>query len=321
VGAFDPGVRSAEEHLARWKVTMELTPAQHPQPRHVLVHMSDLHLVGRTPLLYGAVDSQARLAQIFSELAGSGIRPDAIVITGDLADKGEPQAYEKLRAMTERVAGQLGAQIIWVMGNHDSRPALRMVLLDESPDDGPLDCTYEVDGLRIITLDSTVPGYHHGEIRPSQLEWLARELSTPAKYGTVLAMHHPPVPTVQEIAVLTELRDQQALEKVIRNSDIRIILGGHQHYSAFGIFAGIPVSVASATSYTQDLNSPAGSIRGRDGAQGYSLVYLYEHTVLTSVVPAGNYRTVGRPLSGEETAGLLEAAGIYIPEPREEETS
>jgi 3',5'-cyclic AMP phosphodiesterase CpdA len=283
--------------------------------------MSDLHLVSKTPLLYGAVDSQARLVQILSELRSSGIRPNAIVITGDLADKGEPQAYERLRVMTGRVAEHLGAKIIWVMGNHDSRPAVRMFLFDESPNDGPLDCTYEVDGLRIITLDSTVPGYHHGEIRPSQLEWLAHELSTPSTYGTVLAMHHPPVPGVQELAVLTELRDQQELEKVIRNSDIRIILGGHQHYSAFGIFAGVPVSVASATSYTMDLNSPAGSVRGRDGAQGYSLVHLYEHTVLTSVVPAGDDRTVGRPVSGEETAGLLDAAGIYIPEPREEETS
>lgn len=181
-----------------------------------------------------------------------------------------------------------------------------------------MDRTYDVDGLRIIALDSTVPGYHHGEIRPAQLEWLAAELSTPAKYGTVLAVHHPPVPTVQELAVLTELRDQQELEKIVRNSDIRMILGGHQHYSAFGIFAGIPVSVASATSYTQDLNSPAGSVRGRDGAQGYSLVHLYEHTVLTTVVPAGGHATVGRPVSGEETAALLDAAGIYIPEPREE---
>jgi 3',5'-cyclic AMP phosphodiesterase CpdA len=283
--------------------------------------MSDPHLISKAPLLYGTVDSQARLAQVLCELQSSGIRPNAIVITGDLADKGEPQAYEKLRDMAEPVAVQLGAELIWVMGNHDSRPAIRRILFDENPDDGPLDCTYEVDGLRIITLDSTVPGCHHGEIRTSQLEWLAHELSTPAKYGTVLAMHHPPVPSVQELAVLTELRGQQELEKIIKNSDIRIILGGHLHYSAFGIFAGIPVSVASATSYTQDLNSPNGSVRGRDGGQGYSLVHLYEHTVLTSVVPAGEYATVGRPVSGEETTGLLDAAGIYIPEPRDEETS
>jgi len=299
---------------------MELTPAQYPRPTHVIAHLSDTHLVGSTSALYGSVDSQARLAQILAELEGSDVSPDAIVVSGDLADKGDLLAYEKLRKMAEPVAARLEAELIWVMGNHDKRENFRRGLLDEEPDDGPLDRSYEVGGMRVITLDSTVPGFHHGEVGPDQLEWLAHELRTPAQDGTILAMHHPPVPSIQELTVLTELRDQQSLAKVLRGSDVRVILSGHLHYSASGFFAGIPVSVAAATSYTQDLTASTG-VRGRDGAQGYYLVHLYENTVLISVVSTGRYTTVGQPISGEESAKLLDAAGIYIPEAPEDSAS
>jgi 3',5'-cyclic-AMP phosphodiesterase len=300
---------------------MELSASQYPRPSHTLVHISDTHLVSGSSL-YGAVDSQARLVQILAELEESDTCPEAILFTGDLTDKGEPEAYEKLRALTGPVAQRLGAELIWVPGNHDKGQALRQILLSEDndprsapADDAPLDRVYEINGLRVITLDSTLPGYHHGEVSPDQLDWLTGQLSAPARDGTILALHHPPVPAVQDLAALTELRNQQELAAALRGSDVRLILAGHLHYSAFAVFAGIPVSVASATSYTQDLNAPAGGIRGRDGAQAFNLVHIYDDTVVASVVPAGRYGTVGQQINGEETTKRLAAAGIYIPDP------
>lgn len=140
------------------------------------------------------------------------------------------------------------------MGNHDNRANFRTAFMDASeasqPQD-PVDRSYFVDGLRIITLDTTVPGHHYGELSEAQLDWLAAELATPAPDGTILALHHPPVPCVQDLAVLVELRGQAALAAVVRNTDVRTILGGHLHYSTTASFAGIPVSVASATCYTR----------------------------------------------------------------------
>ena len=43
--------------------------------------------------------------------------------------------------------------------------------------------------------------------------------------------------------------------------------------------------VASATCYTQDLTVPQGGTRGRDGAQAYNLVHVYDDTIVHSVVP------------------------------------
>ena len=56
------------------------------------------------------------------------------------------------------------------------------------------DRVHDVAGLRIVSLDTSVPGYHHGELTDDQLAWLADVLATPAPHGTLLALHHPPIP-------------------------------------------------------------------------------------------------------------------------------
>ena len=207
-----------------------------------------------------------------------------MIFTGDLADQGEPEAYAKLRAIVEPACKAMGAKVIWAMGNHDDRANFRAGLLDQAGNDFPVDHSYFVNGLRVITLDTSVPGYHHGELSDDQLDWLPAELATPAPDGTILALHHPPVPSVLDLAVLVELRGQAALAGVLRNSDVRAILAGHLHYSTTATFAGIPVSVASATCYTQDLNVAVGGTRGRDGGAG--------------VQPGARLRTHDRALRG-----------------------
>ena len=294
---------------------MSLRTAEYSRPDHFILHLSDTHFVAEGPL-YGSVESERNLRQLFDELEASGGRPEAIVITGDLADKGDPVAYAHLRAIVEPAAARLGAQVIWVMGNHDDRGAFRDGLLDQGnlgaeQKAAPVDRVYNVNGLRIIALDSTVPGHHYGEISDAQLDWLAEELSVPSRDGTILALHHPPVPSVLDLAVLVELRDQQGLAEVLQGSDVRSIIAGHLHYSSTATFAGIPVSVASATCYTQDLNVPVGGTRARNGAQAFNLVHVFENTVLHSVVPLGEYAPVSY-VSADETAAILRREGVRI---------
>lgn len=198
------------------------------------------------------------------------------------------------------------------MGNHDNRVALRTLLLDEAPSMAPLDGVRRVDGLRVITLDTSVPGRHYGEISASQLDWLADELTTSAPDGTILALHHPPIPSVLDMAVTVELRDQASLGRVLKGSDIRAILAGHLHYSTNATFVGIPVSVASATCYTQDLTVVAGGARGRDGAQGCNLVHVYQDTVVHSVIPLGIGNMVGTFVSPAQARRDIAESGLFI---------
>lgn len=266
---------------------------QFPAPDHFILRLSDTHFVGDGELLHERIDSDKNLAELFEGFARSNTRPEAIVFTGDLADTGRDDAYARLRALVEPAAEALGAQVIWVMGNHDERVAFRRGLLDHDADDSePVDRVFDINGLRIIALDSTVPGHHHGEISEEQLAWLADVLSTPAPDGTLIALHHPPVPSPLGLLALVELKDQDRLADVIRGTDVRGILGGHLHYSTNSTFAGVPVSVASATCYTQDLTVAYPGARGQDGAQSYNLVHVYGDRVLHSVVPIGQFPTV-----------------------------
>jgi 3',5'-cyclic AMP phosphodiesterase CpdA len=286
--------------------------AEYPRPDHFLLHISDTHLLAGGGRLYDRVASEQHLRTLFEEFEASGGRPEAIVFTGDLADLGEPDAYARLRRIVDPVAERLGAQVIWVMGNHDDRTAFRRGLLDDDLGGSrPVDRVDDVNGLRVITLDSTVPGHHHGEVTPGQLDWLAEELSMPAPHGTILAMHHPPVPSVLDLAVSVELRDQAGLAEVVEGSDIRSIIAGHLHYSSTAMFAGVPVSVASASCYTQDLNVPVGGTRGRDGARAFNLVHVYPSTVLHSVVPLGSFPALDW-VDAAESARRLAADGVVI---------
>ncbi|WP_168626637.1 MULTISPECIES: phosphodiesterase [unclassified Cryobacterium] len=287
---------------------------QYPAPSHVVAHISDTHLLAGGAPLYGKVATDAHLKQALEQLERSSIRPDALVFTGDLADLGEPDAYTRLRGIVEPVAERLGAQLIWVMGNHDERLQYSAELFDETPNDAPQDRVYDVNGLRIISFDTSVPGYHHGDVTDDQLAWLEDVLRTPAPHGTLLAVHHPPIPTpLLEAMGMLELRDQSRLERVIRGTDVRAVLAGHLHYSTHSTFAGVPVSVAAATCYTLDLTAEQRLLSGVDFGQSMTIVHVYEDRTVHSIVPVG---------SPEEITGQPDSAWDVIesmtPEQREQ---
>lgn len=260
---------------------------QHPPAGHVLAHLSDPHLLAGGARQYGVVDPEAGLLLALDRLRRMHPAPQALVFTGDLADRAEPAAYARLRELVEPVAEELGAQVVWVMGNHDERaPYAHGLFGDDVDPDAPQDRVHDVDGLRVVALDTSVPGYHHGELAPAQLVWLAEELAVPAPHGTVLAMHHPPIPLPMLRAAETiELADQHLLAEVLAGSDVRAILGGHYHYSSHSTLAGIPVSVASASCYTTDPAPLERFVSGVDGHQALNAVHVYADRVVHTVVP------------------------------------
>jgi len=254
-------------------------------PTHTIVHLSDPHLLAGGARLADRFDVGETLGRTLDAIERAVERPDAIVVTGDLADLGEPEAYRRLRAAVEPVAERLGAPVVWVAGNHDERPALREHLLGAAPSEEPVTGVWDLNGLRLVALDSTVPGWHHGDLDAEQLSWLGEVLREPAEHGTLLALHHPPVPSHVPFFDILELRHQDELADVIRGSDVRGILAGHLHYSMHATFAGIPVSVASATCYTMDVARPADQVNGMDAAQSFQLVHVRPETIAHTVVP------------------------------------
>jgi 3',5'-cyclic AMP phosphodiesterase CpdA len=259
---------------------------QYPHPSHTIAHISDTHLLAGGKLQYGVVDTVQHLQMALDRLRRIDPVPQAIVLTGDLADRGEPEAYAQLRSMIEPAAAAMGAQVVWCMGNHDDRTAYARSLFGADPTADVMDRVYEVDGLRIVALDTSVPNYHHGEITDEQHDWLASVLAEPAPLGTILAMHHPPIaiPMLPAAAII-ELDGQDRLATALAGTDVRMILGGHFHYSSYGTFAGIPVSVASATCYISDIAPDQRFISAVDTDQSVNVLHVYDDTIVTSVVP------------------------------------
>lgn len=289
---------------------------QYPPARRTLLHLSDTHLLAGNRPLGGRFDTAANLTRTLEAAEAIGIRPDAIVFTGDLTDLGEPEAYEALREAVEPVAARLGAPVVWVAGNHDERPAMRSALLGQDQSQQPITGVWDLGGLRLVALDSSVPGWHHGDLDTAQLEWLRGVLAAPASLGTILALHHPPLPSHVPLFDILELRDQGRFAEVVAGSDVRAILAGHLHYSTSGTFAGVPVSVAAATCYTMNLARAAVDVNGMDAGQSFHLVHVYDDTITHAVVPV-----VDAPTSDVFSAEWVERMSLLTPEQRLEEFS
>lgn len=260
---------------------------RYPAARHVIAHLSDTHFLAGGVPLGGLADTVAHLDRAIEQLRRLAGSLAAIVVTGDVADLGEPDAYRRIRAALVPLAEETGAELIWVMGNHDERVPFREILLDEPGSDEPVNRVIDLGGLRIITLDSSVPGYHHGILEPATLAWLDEVLAEPAPFGTVVALHHAPIATPLALMDILELRGQDEFGEVIHGRDVRAILGGHLHYPTQGEFAGVPVYVAGSLAYTMDLSAPRRELVGIDGGHSVSLVHFFDEGAVTSVVPVG----------------------------------
>ncbi|WP_394552361.1 phosphodiesterase [Agromyces sp. MMS24-JH15] len=269
---------------------------RYPTAQHVVAHVSDLHLRAGGAPLGGIVDTVAALAGAVRQLGRLGASLDAIVVTGDVADVGEADAYRIAREHLAPVAAAAGAELVWTIGNHDERGPFRAVLLGGDPDDDtPVDHVAWSGGLRIVSLDTSVPGWHHGEASPASLDWLSEVLAERAPAGTLLTMHHAPIPSPVALMDLLELRAQDALADLLRGSDVRAILGGHLHYPTNGLFAGIPVTVAGALAYAIDVSADPRELIGVDGGRSFSLVHCFaDGSVVSSAVPVGPFEVVAR---------------------------
>jgi 3',5'-cyclic AMP phosphodiesterase CpdA len=127
-------------------------------------------------------------------------------------------------------------------------------------------------------------------------------------------MHHPPVPTPMiPAAELIELLDQHLLADVVRGSDVRTILAGHLHYSTYSTFAGIPVSVASATCYAADPAPVQRFVSGVDGHQAFTMMHVYDDRVVQTIVPLAE----APELTGFPTDVVAEIAALSPDERRE----
>jgi Icc protein len=216
----------------------------------ILAQLSDPHvLVGR-----GDRGSAESLAAGVRAVLALRPHPDAVLLSGDLADTAAPAEYERVRELL----APLPMPVHVLPGNHDDRAALREFF----PVEGAEEYRYvvEVGGVRLVVCDSTEPGRPEGRL---DVGWLEAQLGAPR---VVVAMHHPPfpvgMPALDEIAL--GAADTAALAALLRRSpQVLRVVCGHTHRAAFGVLGGCGVFSCPGVHLTARLEI---------GAPGYEVV-------------------------------------------------
>lgn len=265
------------------------TPTPDGQPveyvPHVLIHLSDTHLTSAGTRYNGVIDPAQPLAAVLAEVRrgqDNGHRFDAMVLSGDLTDTGDPDAYRRLRAAVE----PLGIPLIYATGNHDVRTVFNRELLGVDSADPIVEEVMVNDRLRVITLDSTVVGKGHGRLDDETLEGLGKLLGSKAPDGTIVVLHHAPIPPPTPLLAYFALEraSRRALADVIRGTDVRLVLAGHHHLAQTGMLAGVPVVVAGSTAIRTDPLGPLDHER-TTRSTSFNLIRIYADTLTVSVIP------------------------------------
>jgi Icc protein len=232
----------------------------------LLAQISDLHLDGTA---YPA-DRARRVMEYL--LAAS---PDALLVTGDIADHGAVSEYEEAAALLVAPF-----PILTCPGNHDVRGAYRKVLLGEPESDAPINRAHRIGDLTILMCDSSVPGRSDGLLDPATLAWIDTTLS--AADRALLAMHHHPVPVHHPALDAIPLRNPADLAATLsRHPAVSGVLVGHAHLAAASSFAGRPLVVAPSVTYAIRLPWESDQPADRDQPPGIALHFLSDDGLFT----------------------------------------
>jgi 3',5'-cyclic AMP phosphodiesterase CpdA len=211
----------------------------------LIVQFSDLHICDEGALYKNVVSSNAMAVAAVDHINGLDPQPALVVLTGDIVEDGTASQY----AVARRILAQLRAPWVMIPGNHDDRNALRKAFPDHlyMPQAGPINFVHDELPVRVIALDVTVPGAHHGEVGDESLAWLADVLGRDTAKPTVIAMHQPPfacsVPYLDKYMCMQPERLGALLQQ---HDNVERVLCGHVHRSMQRLWAGTMVSTCPA---------------------------------------------------------------------------
>lgn len=203
----------------------------------LLAQISDLHFLPKGTLAFGRVDTAGHLERALAHLNTLEPAADAVLITGDLTNDGDASVWAELMGLL----GRLRAPVFAIPGNHDDRELMREAFAHRAlfPAEGPLRFAADLGPLRLIGLDSLIPGQPAGRLGPDQLAWLEAQLGAAPERPTLVALHHPPFRTGIDHMDAMMLEDGEALAGVIaRHSQVACVLCGHVHRTIQCRFAG-----------------------------------------------------------------------------------
>lgn len=255
------------------------------------IQLTDTHIQAADSDRFFGRDTTRALRDTFALLRARGLTPMyPVLISGDLTNNGEPAAYTRLRAIVDGQRAD-GVTVLLTLGNHDDRAAFRAGMLDAPDAENATELNggkrmyarHMFGGVRVLLLDTHIPGTHDGDLGAAQLAWLADELAAPAPEGTILVLHHPPEFSSFMTGEAHVIGDADALRGLIAGSDVIGILAGHVHVQTVSAFAGVPCVAAPGTAFLIDPFA-RGGMRFLDGG-GFHIVTVADRQMTVRQIP------------------------------------
>jgi 3',5'-cyclic-AMP phosphodiesterase len=200
----------------------------------VLAQLSDLHLRPGDP------GPEKRLERAVAAVAAMDPLPDALLVSGDVADVPGPEVYARARELLEAA----GLPLLVVSGNHDDAGQLGQAFGDDRLEGG-------AGPLRVVGVDTSRPGQDGGRVDDHDIARLDSLLAADPATPTVLAMHHPPVLTgVRALdAIGLPAADRQAVAALLLgHPQVQVVACGHVHRPMAATLGGASVVIAPGVS-------------------------------------------------------------------------
>jgi 3',5'-cyclic-AMP phosphodiesterase len=214
----------------------------------LVAQITDTHVTAPGTLLMGIVDTASALARAVAALNRLDPCPDLVVLTGDLVESGEPEEYAHLCSLL----APLHMPLFAIPGNHDAREPMRQAFSGQGylPREGFLNYTIEDYPLRIIGLDTLIPGEGGGVLCSDRLRWIDSTLTKAPDRPALVLMHHPPFVTGITRMDRLGFGGSIAFAEIIRrHPQVERILCGHLHRPIDSRFAGTIAGTAPSTAH------------------------------------------------------------------------
>ena len=256
-----------------------------------IAQISDPPLRPRGVLYQNTVDSNGMFATALAQINALDPPADLVLLTGDIVDEGQPSEY----GMARELLSVIKAPLRIIPGNHDEPSALRIAFSDHGylPPSGAFNYVDEASGpVRIVALDVTRPGLHHGDMDDDTLTWVEGVLARDPGRPTLIMMHQPPftcgVPYLDRYCC----RGGHRLATVIaRYPAVERIVCGHVHRQMQLRFAGTLLCTAPSTTTAIALRPlPAAEPASFIEPPGFLLHHWNADTgLLTHSIPIGSF--------------------------------
>jgi 3',5'-cyclic AMP phosphodiesterase CpdA len=196
----------------------------------LIAQLTDLHVRPVGKPANRVVETNVFTERALRSVAALHPRPDAVIITGDLTECGLDEEYANLARMLRH---NLTMPLYVIPGNHDRRGVLRENLAHlpgVTSDPHFVQYVIEDHPVRLIMLDTLVPGAGHGELCAERLGFLERALAAAPDRPTMIAMHHPPfLCGIGHMDRINLRNSAEFANLVARHKQVERIICGHVH--------------------------------------------------------------------------------------------